>query len=178
MSAHYQPARRGMPTARQQTLTTVRRGARRGRAACRSALALRRREPRLPGAPARARGLSRADDRGFTPEQQFFLGWAQFRSDEIRPETQRSMVQGDPHPIAKFRVIGPFSNMPEFARAFSRRPGAPMVREPAERCRSGDIRGRCPGSPGDLNCSAAPVTLSGDRAGDQAVPLSRPYLRR
>jgi len=37
--------------------------------------------------------------------------------DEIRPETQK-MVQGDPHPIAKYRVIGPRSNSPEFAEAF------------------------------------------------------------
>ncbi|MEO5561177.1 MAG: M13 family metallopeptidase, partial [Dokdonella sp.] len=44
---------------------------------------------------------------GFTPEQQFFLAWAQWRGDAIRPETQRTMVQGDPHPIAKYRVNGP-----------------------------------------------------------------------
>jgi endothelin-converting enzyme/putative endopeptidase len=44
------------------------------------------------------------------------------------------MVQGDPHPIAKFRVIGPLSNMPEFARAFSCKPGAAMVRPAAQRC--------------------------------------------
>ena len=44
---------------------------------------------------------------GFTPDQQFFIAWGQFRGDAIRPETQRLMVQGDPHPIAKYRVIGP-----------------------------------------------------------------------
>ncbi len=72
---------------------------------------------------------------GFTPEQQFFIAWGQFRSDAIRIEQQRLMVQGDPHPIAKYRVIGPLSNMPEFARAFSCKPGAAMVRPAARQCR-------------------------------------------
>ena len=39
-----------------------------------------------------------ADIDGFTPEQQFFIAWGQFRGDEIRPEAQRLMVQADPHP--------------------------------------------------------------------------------
>jgi len=69
---------------------------------------------------------------GLTPDQQFFIAWGQFRGDETRPETQRAMVQGDPHPIAKYRVIGPVSNMPEFAAAFGCKTGAPMVR--AKRC--------------------------------------------
>jgi endothelin-converting enzyme/putative endopeptidase len=34
---------------------------------------------------------------GFTPNQQFFIAWGQFRADAIRPETQRLMIQGDPH---------------------------------------------------------------------------------
>jgi putative endopeptidase len=71
---------------------------------------------------------------GFTPDQQFFIAWGQWRGDAIRPETQRLMVQGDPHPIAKYRVIGPLSNMPEFAKAFSCKQGSTMVRPPAERC--------------------------------------------
>jgi endothelin-converting enzyme/putative endopeptidase len=71
---------------------------------------------------------------GFTPDQQFFIAWGQFRGDEIRPETQRLMVQGDPHPIAKFRVIGPLSNLAAFAKAFSCPSGSPMVRSGAERC--------------------------------------------
>jgi len=71
---------------------------------------------------------------GFTPDQQFFIAWGQWRGDEIRPETQRKMVQGDPHPIAKYRVIGPLSNLPAFADAFGCKQGSPMVRPPAERC--------------------------------------------
>ncbi len=71
---------------------------------------------------------------GFTPEQQFFLAWGQWRGDEIRPETQRTMVQGDPHPIAKYRVNGPLSNLPEFKAAFQCKDDAPMVRQGADRC--------------------------------------------
>jgi putative endopeptidase len=69
---------------------------------------------------------------GFTPEQQFFIAWGQFRGDHIRPEQQRLMVQTDPHPIAKYRVIGPLGNSPEFPKAFQCKPDAAMVR-PADK---------------------------------------------
>jgi putative endopeptidase len=75
-----------------------------------------------------------ADIDGFTPEQQFFIAWGQFRGDEIRPEAQRLMVQGDPHPIAKYRVIGPLSNLPEFQKAWSCKADAAMVRPEGQRC--------------------------------------------
>ncbi len=71
---------------------------------------------------------------GYTPAQQFFIAWGQWRGDEIRPETQRKMVQGDPHPTAKYRVIGPLSNLEPFAAAFGCKPEAAMVRPPANRC--------------------------------------------
>jgi endothelin-converting enzyme/putative endopeptidase len=71
---------------------------------------------------------------GFTPEQQFFIAWGQVRGDAIRPETQRLMVQGDPHPTGKYRVIGPLSNLPEFQKAFDCPADAPMVRPPEKRC--------------------------------------------
>ncbi len=71
---------------------------------------------------------------GFTPDQQFFIAWGQFRGDELRPEFARTMVQGDPHPVAKYRVIGPVSNLPEFQQAFQCKAGSPMVRKPEERC--------------------------------------------
>jgi endothelin-converting enzyme/putative endopeptidase len=71
---------------------------------------------------------------GFTPEQQFFIAWGQFRGDAIRPETQRLMVQNGPHPTGKFRTIGPLSNMPQFGKAFACAPGTPMVRPAEKRC--------------------------------------------
>jgi putative endopeptidase len=71
---------------------------------------------------------------GFTLEQQLFIGLGQFRGDATRPATQRLMVQSDPHPIAKFRVIGPLSNMTAFQNAFACKDGAPMVRPAKTRC--------------------------------------------
>jgi len=71
---------------------------------------------------------------GFTPDQQFFIAWGQWRGDEIRMETQRTMVQGDPHPIAKYRVNGPLSNLPGFQAAFQCKADAPMVRQGKDRC--------------------------------------------
>jgi endothelin-converting enzyme/putative endopeptidase len=75
-----------------------------------------------------------ADIDGFTPEQQFFIAWGQFRGDEIRPEAQRLMMQTDPHPVAKYRVIGPLSNLPEFQKAWSCKADAAMVRPEGKRC--------------------------------------------
>jgi endothelin-converting enzyme/putative endopeptidase len=95
----------------------------------------------LGGANIAYRALQKArqqhpahDIDGFTPDQQFFIAWGQFRGDEIRPEAQRLMVQGDPHPIAKYRVIGPLSNMPEFAKTFGCADGSEMLRPAAKRC--------------------------------------------
>jgi putative endopeptidase len=75
-----------------------------------------------------------ADIDGFTPEQQFFIAWGQWRGDAIRIEEQRVMMQSDPHPIGKYRVIGPLSNLPEFQAAFSCKADAPMVRPADKRC--------------------------------------------
>jgi putative endopeptidase len=44
------------------------------------------------------------------------------------------MVQGDPHPIAKYRVIGPLSNLPEFQKAFGCAPGSAMAPPQEKRC--------------------------------------------
>jgi endothelin-converting enzyme/putative endopeptidase len=79
-------------------------------------------------------GKPRTNLDGFTPEQQFFIAWGQFRGDAMRPEFQRLMVQGDPHPVSKYRVIGPLSNLREFKDAFSCKADAPMVRPEGKRC--------------------------------------------
>ena len=71
---------------------------------------------------------------GSTPEQRFFVAYGQLRGDAVRLEAQRQMLAADPHPVPKFRVIGPLSNMPEFRRAFSCPAGAEMVRPPEKRC--------------------------------------------
>lgn len=71
---------------------------------------------------------------GFTPEQQFFISWGQTSGAAMTLEAQRQLVSGDPHPVPKFRVIGPLSNSPEFQRAFSCKVGAAMVRPPEKRC--------------------------------------------
>jgi putative endopeptidase len=71
---------------------------------------------------------------GFTPEQRFFLGFARGWATNIRPEFARALVLQDPHPLAKFRVNGPLSNMPQFAAAFQCKEGEPMVRPEKDRC--------------------------------------------
>jgi putative endopeptidase len=71
---------------------------------------------------------------GFTPEQQFFLSWGQFRGEAMRIEAQRQLIKDDPHPVPKFRVIGPLSTLPEFAQAFSCKAGSAMVRSAEQRC--------------------------------------------
>ncbi|HEU0300188.1 MAG TPA: M13 family metallopeptidase [Longimicrobium sp.] len=66
---------------------------------------------------------------GFTPEQRFFLSWAQAWRGLVRDEAVRVQVQSDPHSPRRFRAIGPIANMAEFAQAFGCRPGDAMVRE-------------------------------------------------
>jgi putative endopeptidase len=71
---------------------------------------------------------------GFTPEQRFFLGWAQVWAEKSRPEYERLIAQSNEHPLGRFRVNGPLSNMPEFAAAFQCKAGDRMVRPKEDRC--------------------------------------------
>ena len=68
----------------------------------------------------------------FTPEQQFFLGFAQAWCTNQRPEFTELMAKNNPHSPPRFRVNGPVANLPEFAEAFQCKPDSPMVRK--ERC--------------------------------------------
>jgi putative endopeptidase len=79
-------------------------------------------------------GKPRVNIDGFTPEQRFFLGYARGWATNIRPELARLLVLQDPHPLSKFRVNGPLSNMPQFAAAFQCKDGDPMVRPEKDRC--------------------------------------------
>jgi endothelin-converting enzyme/putative endopeptidase len=68
---------------------------------------------------------------GFTPDQRFFIGMAQWACGSERPENLRANAITDPHSPNEYRVNGVVSNMPEFQTAFSCRLGQPMVREKA-----------------------------------------------
>lgn len=70
----------------------------------------------------------------FTPEQQFFLGFAQGWCGNIRKEEARLRAATDAHAPPRYRVIGPLSNTPEFAEAFSCKASSPMVRPANKRC--------------------------------------------
>ena len=68
----------------------------------------------------------------FTPEQQFFLGFAQAWCTNQRPEYALLQAKNNSHSPPRFRVTGPVSNMAEFAEAFQCKPDAPMIRK--DRC--------------------------------------------
>ncbi|GAA3938807.1 M13 family metallopeptidase [Hymenobacter algoricola] len=70
---------------------------------------------------------------GLTPEQRFFLSWAQLRRSNIRPEALRQQILTDPHSPDQYRTMGPLMNMPQFYQAFGCQPGQKMVRPDAER---------------------------------------------
>jgi putative endopeptidase len=70
---------------------------------------------------------------GFTPEQRFFLAWAQIWRGNTTPEAVRLRINTDPHSPGEWRTNGPLSNMPQFAAAFGCKPGDPMVRDASVR---------------------------------------------
>src|SRR6266849_3747287 len=65
---------------------------------------------------------------GFTPEQRFFLSFATIWKSKQRDEDLKLRLNTDPHSPARYRVNGPLSDLPEFAKAFNVPDGAPMVR--------------------------------------------------
>ena len=71
---------------------------------------------------------------GYTPQQRFFLGYAQLWCQNVRPEESLHRAQIDPHSPGQFRVNGVVQNMPEFGTAFGCTAGQPMVS--ANACRA------------------------------------------
>jgi len=70
---------------------------------------------------------------GFTPEQRFFLSWAQAWRANMRPEALKVQVNTDPHSPSRFRANGPLSDLIEFREAFGCQDGDPMVRNGDQR---------------------------------------------
>ena len=65
---------------------------------------------------------------GFTPEQRFFLAWAQIWRAKATDQYVRNQVVVDPHAPAGWRGMGPLSNLKEFAEAWGCKAGDQMVR--------------------------------------------------
>lgn len=72
---------------------------------------------------------------GLTPEQRFFVGFAQWDCSHARPEYERVKALTDPHSPGRYRINGVAINMPEFEQAFHCKPGQKMVKPDAERCK-------------------------------------------
>jgi len=72
---------------------------------------------------------------GLTPEQRFFIGFAQWACANERPEDLRMRAMTDEHSPASNRINGVVVNMPDFSKAFSCKPGQPMVKPEAKVCR-------------------------------------------
>src|SRR5262249_20012178 len=68
---------------------------------------------------------------GLTPEQRFFIGYAQIWCENSSPEERRNRAMTDPHSPGRYRTNGVLQNMPEFRQAFSGKAGQPMVSEAA-----------------------------------------------
>jgi putative endopeptidase len=66
---------------------------------------------------------------GATPEQRFFLSFAQAWRRSYRDEAIKLQVNTDPHSPDRSRTLGPLANMPEFAAAFGCEEGDAMVRD-------------------------------------------------
>ena len=74
-------------------------------------------------------GMTLSSRDGFTPDQRYFIGMAQWACENQRPENLRLSAATNPHSPGYARVNGVVVNMPEFQKAFSCKVGQPMVKE-------------------------------------------------
>ena len=72
---------------------------------------------------------------GLTPEQRFFVGFAQWDCGGDRPEALRLSARINPHSPHEYRINGVVVNIPEFAQAFACKPGQALFKEPEKVCR-------------------------------------------
>lgn len=79
--------------------------------------------------------VGRKDIDGFTPEQRFFLGFAQQEQELTRPEYQKMAAINDPHSPARFRINGIVTHVPEFYEAFGVKKGDKMYRHAKDRAK-------------------------------------------
>lgn len=72
---------------------------------------------------------------GFTPDQRFFLAWAQVWRGNILPESAAQLIKTDPHSPGPYRTIGAPVNMDAWYEAFDVKPGDKLYKKPEDRIR-------------------------------------------
>ncbi|CCH03414.1 Endothelin-converting enzyme 1 [Fibrella aestuarina BUZ 2] len=72
---------------------------------------------------------------GFTPDQRFFLSWAQVWRINVLPEQQAQLILTDPHSPGQYRCNGPLSNIDAWYTAFNVKPGDKLYKKPDDRIR-------------------------------------------
>lgn len=70
---------------------------------------------------------------GFTPDQRFFLAWAQVWRANTLNETKAQLIVTDPHSPGEYRTIGAPVNMDAWYKAFNIQPGDKLYKKPEER---------------------------------------------
>ncbi len=70
---------------------------------------------------------------GLSPEERFFLGFAQMERELARPEYRKLAALTDPHAVAVWRINGPLSNFEPFYKAFGLKKGDKLYRTPSSR---------------------------------------------
>jgi len=72
---------------------------------------------------------------GLSPEERFFLGFAQMERELTRPEYQKMQVLTDPHSPAPFRINGPLANFEPFYKMFGVKKSDKLYKDPAKRAK-------------------------------------------
>jgi endothelin-converting enzyme/putative endopeptidase len=80
----------------------------------------------------RRKGMAPTNVGGFDDDQQAFIAFAQNWCTNARPEQLRTQALTNPHSTSQWRVNGPVTDNPDFAKAFNCPAGAPLA--PAQRC--------------------------------------------
>jgi putative endopeptidase len=80
-------------------------------------------------------GQSEEKTDGFTPDQRFFLSWAQVWRGNVLDETAAQLIKTDPHSPGPYRTIGAPVNMDAWYKAFDVQPGDKLYKKPEDRIR-------------------------------------------
>lgn len=80
-------------------------------------------------------GKSNTKVNGLTPDQRFFISFAQIWRNNTLPETTSSLIVTDPHSPGEFRAIGAAVNMDAWYKAFDVKPDNKLYKKPEDRIR-------------------------------------------